>query len=90
MTFFAKCGGAGKEMLHGVSCDLAEARGGSVLACSRFNTLPSFLMVLVLDSESLGSPKEEGFEALGEAEGGEFWFPEMWISGSICGGSVHG
>ena len=83
-------GGTGKERLHGFSCDLAEARGGSVLVCSRFNTLPSFLMVLALNSESLGSPKEEGFEALGEAEGAEFWFPEMSISGSSCGGSVGG
>ena len=48
-------------------------------------------MVLALDSESLGSPKEEGVsEALGEAEGGEFWFPEKSISGSSCGGSDGG
>ena len=45
-------------------------------------------MVLALDSESLNEPKEEGLsEALRDAEGGEFWFPEMWISGSSCGGS---
>ena len=48
------------------------------------------LMVLALESESLGEPKEEGFEALKEAEGGEVWFSEMWISGSSCGGRVSG
>ena len=47
-------------------------------------------MVLALDSESLGSPKEEAVEALGEGEGGEFWFPEKWISGSSWGGWVGG
>ena len=85
VTFFAERGGSGKERLRGVSCDLVEARGGTVIMCLSFNTLPSLLMVLALDSESLGSPKVEGSEALGDGEGGEFWFPEKWISGSSCG-----
>ena len=47
-------------------------------------------MVLALDSERSGSPKEGGSGALGEAEVVEFCFPEMWISGSSCGVWVGG
>ena len=65
-------------------------RGGHILACSCFDTLLSMWMVLALDSESLGEPNEQASEPLGEAEGGEFWFPEKSISGSSCGGSVRG
>ena len=77
-------GGTGEERLHGFSCDLAEARGGSVLACSRFDTLPSLLMVLALDSKSLGEREKKVFEALGEAEGGNSGFQKCPFPGLVA------
>ena len=67
-----------------------ETHGGSGLVCLRFDAMLSCVKLLALASERNGSHKEEGSEALGEAEGGEFWFPEMWISGSSCGVWVGG
>ena len=62
-----------------------------------FDALLSMWMVLALDSESLGSPKEEAVEALGEGEGGGAWSLDMEVSGSSwtirregCGGGGGG
>ena len=58
--------------------------------CLRFDAMLSCVKLLALASERNGSHKEEGFEPLGEREGGEVWSLGKSVFGSSCGVWVGG